>query len=413
MNDLHAMKMQEAPKPKVFDLTFGSIKFIWENRIYAFNVLKPILIFWLPLNAISTISQSYIHEGFAALSLLEIYFYACTALVWHRASLQGIKYSHAVNPFDLKKGEGGFIGVLFLIWLVIFALMIIPIGLLSGTAFLFEDNKSGIIAIIGLIAIAFLFYISILGIRFTFILPARSVGVKLSFAQARKLSKGLVRKLLLSSLLLVAIVMFPVGIYLGIAGVIVSFTFGDPTESLMAALGAYILIGLPVFIYSVAVSLFSVTVLSRLYQWAVQERGYILDEPLDEKCGDFKYVMKKTFELHADYQPDDFAFSSTYSAKCDAAIARYPSHKKQSAVMPLLTSRSVKWPRRGIGLTRLMVAGYRARPWIISPKFWICTRSRFMKLRAFTQCIILRLLVNILYRFAEPRLAGSMGQMIS
>lgn len=44
--------------------------------------------------------------------------------------------------------------------------------------------------------------------------------------------------------------------------------------------------------------------------------------------------MKKRFELHADYQPVEFAFRDT--AKVEAIIALYPTGRQQSAVMPLL-----------------------------------------------------------------------------
>ncbi len=46
--------------------------------------------------------------------------------------------------------------------------------------------------------------------------------------------------------------------------------------------------------------------------------------------------MKKTFELHADYQPESFEFTKAYQKKIKDVIALYPPGKQQSAVMPLL-----------------------------------------------------------------------------
>jgi len=44
--------------------------------------------------------------------------------------------------------------------------------------------------------------------------------------------------------------------------------------------------------------------------------------------------LKKPFELHADYQPDSFAFKD--KKKVEELIALYPPGRQQSAVMPLL-----------------------------------------------------------------------------
>ncbi len=46
--------------------------------------------------------------------------------------------------------------------------------------------------------------------------------------------------------------------------------------------------------------------------------------------------MKKPFELHADYQPESFEFTKAYLKQAKEIIARYPTGKQQSAVMPLL-----------------------------------------------------------------------------
>ena len=46
--------------------------------------------------------------------------------------------------------------------------------------------------------------------------------------------------------------------------------------------------------------------------------------------------MKKPFELHADYQPENFAFTKAFQKKVDEAISLYPKGRQQSAVMPML-----------------------------------------------------------------------------
>mgnify|MGYP001553306156 CR=1 FL=1 len=46
--------------------------------------------------------------------------------------------------------------------------------------------------------------------------------------------------------------------------------------------------------------------------------------------------MKKAFDLNADYQPEEFVFNNKYQNLAEEEIARYPSGKQQSAVMPLL-----------------------------------------------------------------------------
>lgn len=46
--------------------------------------------------------------------------------------------------------------------------------------------------------------------------------------------------------------------------------------------------------------------------------------------------MKKPFELHADYQPESFEFTKANQKVIKTIIAKYPSGRQQSAVMPLL-----------------------------------------------------------------------------
>lgn len=46
--------------------------------------------------------------------------------------------------------------------------------------------------------------------------------------------------------------------------------------------------------------------------------------------------MKKPFDLHADYQPESFAFTAKYKKLAHAEIAKYPKGRQKSAVMGLL-----------------------------------------------------------------------------
>ncbi len=46
--------------------------------------------------------------------------------------------------------------------------------------------------------------------------------------------------------------------------------------------------------------------------------------------------MKKPFDLHADYQPESFAFSKANKKKAEQIISLYPPERQKSAVMPLL-----------------------------------------------------------------------------
>ena len=46
--------------------------------------------------------------------------------------------------------------------------------------------------------------------------------------------------------------------------------------------------------------------------------------------------MKKPFDLHADYQPENFEFSKKNEKVIKTIIAKYPKGRQKSAVMPLL-----------------------------------------------------------------------------
>ncbi len=47
-------------------------------------------------------------------------------------------------------------------------------------------------------------------------------------------------------------------------------------------------------------------------------------------------IMKKPFDLHADYQPERFEFTKANKVAIEKVIALYPRERQQSAVMPLL-----------------------------------------------------------------------------
>lgn len=46
--------------------------------------------------------------------------------------------------------------------------------------------------------------------------------------------------------------------------------------------------------------------------------------------------MKKPFDLHADYQPENFEFNAANKKRVQEFIALYPKGRQQSAIMPLL-----------------------------------------------------------------------------
>jgi hypothetical protein len=183
-----------------------------------------------------------------------------------------MKREYGVNPFSLKQGEGAFVGVFFALTLV----MILSIVLVFFPAVIvgIATRSIGFAVLITLAlsiaAIAF-------SMRFSFLLPARSVNVIVSWGESWRISRGLSWRLIAAVIaadfmpfLLNALIIMIVYAALGRLGMMQTDEMGFPRPTPSGSIVFYIFAGIPGTLIGFVMIARGVTILSRLYQWSVQ-----------------------------------------------------------------------------------------------------------------------------------------------
>lgn len=278
-------------RPSIKALIAESHRFVWENRDWALAYSMPLII---PIVIFSALSQlaGYYYELFGVFELGVVYLYACFALSWHRAFLIAPRSEYTVSPFHLKQGEGKFLLTVCALGLgPILVILCAAIPVLLGKII---GGEVGIL--IGtLFVIPILIYGSIKLARCFFVLPARSMNVAMSLNEAHQISRGLLMPFLVSSTMLVilfcAVTFLPTAVIMA-QDFLDYYAYMESLEDLSAqptaeevnsvveglysfqiTLMLFVFVTLPsipLWIYTIALN---VGILSRLYQWAVQERG--------------------------------------------------------------------------------------------------------------------------------------------
>lgn len=254
-------------RPSIKALILESHRFVWENRDWAIYYFQPLLIPVVVLTLLSGIGGHY-SNAFKISELVTIYFSACFILSWHRAFLMGPRAEHKVSPFALNPGEGKFIASVYLLGLAPFLLIVFAfILVLLGKA---VAGGPGVL-ITGILGVPFIIYGLIRISRWFFIFPAKSMNTDITLKEASNISKGVLMPFLLAAFLIGFGVTLAIVVPAGLAGAIMG-VFIDP-KSLAFAVLASVLIALPSVAVGYYIMALNVGILSRLYQWAVQERG--------------------------------------------------------------------------------------------------------------------------------------------
>lgn len=256
---------------RVFSLLGDSVAFVNGNIPVLMDHLKIIFPLALLMELINSFGRATGNEWVALLTIIPIiYLYACFALSWHRSSLMGADSAHAVNPFDFSSDTRSFV-------LLFFGIAFLPflIGLFVGGAFGFASAGAdkAIVAITGITAIIVSVYFLIQVIRYSFALPARSVGVKLSLKEARKVSKGLVWRILSAMGLAATVFGFAIMLYALIMGLTVGvITRGDEPSELSGGIVTFIF-QVPLMVAGFYLMAINITILSKAYQWGMQNNA--------------------------------------------------------------------------------------------------------------------------------------------
>ena len=255
-------------KPGVIQLAKEGNAFVLAHMDYAVAYTKPLIIYMLIFDAIAHIGTFY-HDSFQLFQFVNLYFYACLGLAWHRAVLMGAKYEHVVKPFSHKPGDGSFLRAFFYIAFVPL-LVIIVAAVIAGLMI----KTGGILKPIGAIGLVIVLICALVyTFRASFMLPGRSMNAAIGYAEAKRISKGLVGRFVSSAAFVGLVAALALIVWIVIVAMIIGTSVGDPRFSIQATVLLYIFTGIPTLFITIFVTLSGITILSRLYQWAVEERG--------------------------------------------------------------------------------------------------------------------------------------------
>lgn len=254
-------------KPKIIELARGAKDFLLKNKDYFFAAAKLVAVPILLIELVVQIGGKHM-PILTLLGLVSFYFYACFILSTHRAVLVGADKSQAVNPFAPGLNDGKFV-------LLFFGLTILPIviGLILAAVFSLLSHVVGGAGgiLIGIVAFCLCIYLLVLFMRLFFMLPARSLGAKMSFKEAIAASRGLLLRWIGAGLVFGIVAGLPYLIYIFVMSFVVLTVLGAQA-SLLTSIGLYILVGVPAVLFGLLSAAYNAVILSRLYQWSMQER---------------------------------------------------------------------------------------------------------------------------------------------
>jgi len=255
-------------KLKVLGLAGESRRFVFSNldvlRAHL-KVILPAMVLFEAIKIYGVVTEQ------VWLQLLAVtpstFLYAFFALSWHRSSLRGASVDHAIDFSATTKEEWGFIGLFFAIAFVpmfIFGfggLIIGVIGHYAGSSVLTALVVIGII-----LGIIFMFYM----MRVSFMLPARSVGVKLKIREAVKISKGALWPFMGAGMIFGLCFTIAFLVYTAVTlGTIYMVTGTVHFEGMNKAI-MELLFSIPIIIGTFLMISMNITALSKAYQWGAQ-----------------------------------------------------------------------------------------------------------------------------------------------
>ncbi len=246
--------------------------FLDATKAEFWKIFKPLMPFIAACHILdAVISDLFFAEsknGFSLFSIIAAYFVTALVITWHRVVIHGSDNYTPMNPFKPKRHELVFVGMGFLLGLVI---VVIDNGLVFGTT-VTDSSIMILIAAVVSCALIYMFY------RVCFYFPAMAVNAGITLSQAFRLTQGYVWKIISSTfraafsfILMLVVFIFAMGMLL----VLVSVVFPLPFGSVPAILGLFIT--LPVKLYFVPLlTIIGVTALSNYYLYAIQnEEGAV------------------------------------------------------------------------------------------------------------------------------------------
>ena len=255
-------------KPGVFALSKEATNFVFSNVPLFFNHIKvvfPLLIFCAVLKQAGLLAEAtWVGYAVAAVTL---FLYGCFALAWHRSALIGPDKAHEENPLTLKGDDWTFIA-LFMGISGAFGLSMDGLGYLANVVL--PKYGDGIATLGGIVVLFFMGFVMLMFIRASFLFPARSVGVKLTWKDARRASKGLIWPLIGTNIIFGLLFVVTFSVYTFVAGFIATVAARGATLGRIEAIGTGLILSIPILLAAFFLVALCITALSRAYQWGIQ-----------------------------------------------------------------------------------------------------------------------------------------------
>lgn len=273
-------------KLKTFDLSKETYHFMRENMDVFWQNMKVILPLVLVLHVIGSLAAYYNYASVVIICMLFVFFVnGLFVLSWHRISLLGPDNSLRYTKESIGKNEWLFIG-LFLVVTMIGPMIVGGIaGSMAGglSVMAKRDIVSQPVVITGVVVTLVLaIYMIVWLLRASFILPARSVGVKLTWKEARRSSKGAVWPVIATGGLFTTLFMLVVMAYSVVTGVIVGVTMrGDLDNESLSFAVMKMIVEAPAKFVELIILAFFVTCLSKAYQWGIANNPIEKSEAAD------------------------------------------------------------------------------------------------------------------------------------
>ncbi len=255
-------------RPGSFALAKESAQFVFTSMGILFHQIKILFPAMLVLSLIDILCDVYAIQYVPfATALISVYLYACLALTWHRYSLSGNIPSSPINPLSISREDFKFIRLFFLL-AIIPVLMGVALGAIAGGGQAVAGQAGLVMAF--LIIIPVFIYAFIQFLRYSFKLPAKSLGVDLSFADAKRASRGMISRILLAGFFIGVAAAMVLLVYAIISGISVGFASGGEEPGDIAKVIMGVVLGAPVLLIFVVLTAINITILSKAYQWGIQ-----------------------------------------------------------------------------------------------------------------------------------------------
>ncbi len=255
------------------EATSGNIKnFVSEHNVYIWKIWIPLIPYLVILSLLEFFiynmdNQEYEANLNFASSIVYYYFFAILAINWHRLVIRGSDKFLPMKFFNPTNDERWFIVFAIIIGLFdnVSALLFKKVILFLNIGSFAQGFSIGVS--LGLISTYFIY-------RISFIFPARAVGIKMSFLESFRMTKGTFWKFFFSSffasfwlfcfmMLSMIIIMLPI--------MLLSPHFEDVNSSTF-------IIMLPIMLYfQPKLIVIGVTALSNYYMYAMEQQGKQLE----------------------------------------------------------------------------------------------------------------------------------------